>query len=130
MWFSRMETREDALKIVKGCSTVFFVVAGLQTAWSLVHGFVLLYDVAIYVVAAFMLNRFKSRAAAIVLLIMAIVATTTTVANLAGKSLGGGSNVLVAVVVLWSAIRAVGATFKLRSRFSDMPSAVLPHLMK
>ena len=41
-----------------------------------------------------------------------------TVANKLGENLGGGTNIFLAVIVLWAAIRAVEATFKLRGKFS------------
>jgi hypothetical protein len=64
------------------------------------------------------LRRFNSRTAAIVLFILASVAMAVTVANKAGANLGGGTNIILALIVLWAAIRAVEATFKLHGKFA------------
>jgi cobalamin synthase len=37
-WFSKIESREDALKVVKDTSSGFFVVAALQAALSFLMG--------------------------------------------------------------------------------------------
>jgi len=121
-WFSKIESREDALKVVKDTSLVFFVVAALQTALSFLVGFSVLFDAFIYVVGSFFLRRYHSRAAAVVLLVLAVVGAGVTFANKAGANLGGGNNVFLALIVLWAAIRAVEATFKLRGRFSAGPA--------
>ena len=117
-WFSKIESRADALKTVKDASTGFFVVAALQAALSFLVGFSVLIDAAIYVVGGFFLRRFNSRAAAVVLLSLALLGLGVTVANKFGENLGGGNNIFLAAIVLWAAIRAVEATFKLRGRFS------------
>lgn len=117
-WFKKIETRDDALSMVKDTSTGFFVVAGIFAAISFVLGFALLIDAVLYAVGGFFLRRYNSRAAAVVLLIVASVGAAVTFANLAGADLGGGNNIVVAVIIFWAAIRAVEATYKLRSRFS------------
>ncbi len=117
--FSKIETREDALKIVKDTSTAFFVVAGLQTAASFILGFSILFDAAIYAAGGFFLRRFRSRGAAVVLLLLALVGFGVTLGNRFGANLGGGNNIVLSVIVLWAAVRAVDATFKLHARFSD-----------
>jgi hypothetical protein len=116
--FSKIESREDALKVVKDTSMGFFVVAGLQAVLSFFVGFSVLVDAVIYVVGGFFLRRFNSRAAAVVLLLLAIAGAGVTFANKAGANLGGGSNIFLSLIVLWAAIRAVEATFKLCGRFS------------
>lgn len=121
--FSKIESREDALKVVKDTSLGFFVVAGLQAALSFLVGFSVLFDAVIYVAGGFFLRRFNSRAAAVVLLLLAIAGAGVTFANKAGANLGGGSNIFLALIVLWAAIRAVEATFKLRGRFSAETAA-------
>lgn len=117
-WFKKIETRDDALSMIKDTSTGFFVVAGIFTAISFVLGFSLLIDAVLYAVGGFFLRRYNSRAAAVMLLIVASVGAAVTFANLAGADLGGGNNIVVAVIIFWAAIRAVEATYKLRSRFS------------
>jgi len=51
-------------------------------------------------------------------LILAIISIGVTIANMLGAKLGNSGNILVSLIVLWAAIRAVEATFKLHRRFS------------
>ena len=113
-WYAKITSREDALDAVKGSSTAFFVVGAIQVAVSFLLGFSILFDAAIYLMGGFLLRRFHSRAAAVVILVLAAFSLYVTVAN----RLGGGSNIFLSLIVFWAAIRAVEATFKLRSRFA------------
>jgi hypothetical protein len=124
--FSSIESREDALKVAKDASTAFFLIAGLQALLSFVIGFSILLDAAFYLVGGFFVRRFHSRAAAIVLLLLAGISAAVTVGNRMGADLGGGKNVVLALIVLWAAIRAVEATFKLRGRFAGDDEADQP----
>jgi hypothetical protein len=124
--FSKIDSREDALKVVKSSSTAFFVVAALQVAFSFVIGYSVLIDAAIYVICGFFLRRFCSRAAAVILLLVAILAVGVTFANKMGEDLGGGNNIILSLIVLWAAIRAVEATFKLRGRFAVQATVEAP----
>ncbi len=123
-WFSKIESREDALKMVKDASLGFFLVAGIQVLLFFVAGGSALIDAAVYAVCGFFLLRFNSRAAAVILLILAIVAAGVTFANKLGVNLGGGNNIFLALIVLWAAIRAVDATFKLHGRFASDEEAI------
>ena len=125
-WFSKIESRADALKVVKDTSTGFFVVAAIQAALSFWVGFSVLFDAAIYVVGGFFLRRFNSRVAAIVLLLLALLGAGVTVANKLGENLGGGNNIFLALILLWAAVRAVDATFKLHSKYCVETSPVQP----
>lgn len=118
VWFSRIKTREDALKMVKDTSMAFFVLAAIQAALSFAVGFAVLYDAAIFSVGGLFLRRFNSRTAAVVLLFVAVLGLGITLANTAGADLGGGRNVVLALIVLWAAIRALEATYKLHGRFA------------
>ena len=124
---SRIATRDDALATIKEASTGFFVVAALMAALSFFIGFTVLVDAALFAILGFFLRRFHSRVAAVLLLLLAVADAGATVANKLGYDAGGGSNIILAVIVLWAAIRAVEATFKLRS-FAPPPqeSAVPP----
>lgn len=117
-WYAKITSREDALDAVKGSSTAFFVVGAIQVAVSFFLGFSILFDAAIYLIGGFLLHRFHSRAAAVVILVLAAFSLYVTVANRLGENLGGGSNIFLSLIVFWAAIRAVEATFKLRSRFA------------
>lgn len=116
--FSKIESREDALKVAKDTSMAFFVVGGIQAALSFLIGYSVLFDALIYVGGGFFLRRFNSRIAAVVLLVLAVVGAGVTFANKVGANLGGGNNIILALIILWAAIRAIEATFKLHGRFS------------
>ena len=117
-WFAKIESREDALKVVKEASAVFFVMAAIQTAWVFIVDSNVPLDAAIYAACGFFLRRSNSRVAAVILLILAVVATLVTFTNYAGAALGGGQNIAVALVVLGAAVRAVEAAFKLHGRYA------------
>jgi len=114
-WFSKIETHEQALVVIKDTSNVFFFVAVLLFALSSTIGYEVLWDAAIFVVGGFFLRKFNSRAAAVILLIVATAMVGATIANLTGTNLGGGQNIILAVIVLWAAVRAVQATYKFRN---------------
>ncbi len=117
--FSKIENRDDALKMVKDTSLAFFFVAGLQAILSYWIGSGVLIDAAVYAIGGFFLRRFNSRTAAVILLILALLGAGVTIANKAGANLGGGNNIILALIILWAGIRAVEATFKLHGRFSS-----------
>jgi hypothetical protein len=125
-FFSKLESRQDALRLVKDTSNAFFFIAALQAALAYWIGLSVLLDAAMYAVAAFFLRRFNNRTAAVILLILALLGAGVTLANRAGANLGGGNNIILAVIMLWAAVRAVEATFKLRSMFAQDPTSEQP----
>lgn len=115
---------------------MFFFIAVLQGAigtWMATQypdsGFDLgetIVDVALYAGCAAWLRWGRSRIAAVILLITATVALGTTIATQLKIIQGGGKSVVVALIVFWSAIKAVEATFKLRGRFKPQETASQP----
>lgn len=120
--FSRIGSRNDAIKVVRATATAFFVIAVLQIIASFWIGREMLIDAVVYVVGGFFLVRFNSRVAAVILLILATLTTLVTIANLLGPGLGGGTNVVLALIILYAAVRAVEATFRLHKQFGAPPS--------
>jgi uncharacterized membrane protein HdeD (DUF308 family) len=118
-WFSKIESKEDALKVIKDTTTAFIAIAILQAILSFFVGHSILIDGIINAGGAFFLRRFNSRTAAVVLLVVATVSVGTTIANLLGAGLGTGTNILLAIVVFWAGVRAVEATFKFHGRFAE-----------
>ena len=102
-FFLKIETRADALKVIKDTSRGFFFIAALQVALSFMLGFLLLIDAVVYATGGFFVRKFHSRVAAVALLLLALVGAGVTVANKLGENLGGGNNVLLAVIILWVA---------------------------
>jgi hypothetical protein len=126
-WVKPIKSREEALKIVKDTSTVFFIVAGIQAIIGLAvvaqftnSGFDFsrivtdagLIDAGLYVAIASWLRWGRSRLAAVLLLLMALISLgATTAAKL--ENISGGKNIWLALILLWAASKAVEATFKL-----------------
>ena len=84
-------------------------------------------EVSTYTVCAAWLRWGRSRAAAIILLIAATVAFGTTIAA-QPKIIQGGKNIVLALIIFWSSVKAVEATFKLRGRFKQEETAAEPQL--
>ena len=117
-WFAKIETKDDALKVIKDTSIAFFVVAGIQGGIGFFIAPALIIDAVLIAVLAFILMKWKVRMAAVLLLILASIMTVTTFLNKAGVISDGGSNIILALIVLWAAVRATEATFKLRGKFA------------
>jgi hypothetical protein len=109
LW-SKIETRDDALKVVKDVSIAFYVLAALQAIIGLFYDQSLLMDAALYVLLAFLLQRFRSRVVAVVLLAFALLAMLFTGQNIVGGG-PGGNNIILALIMTWAAVRAIQATF-------------------
>jgi len=120
---AKIENRADALAIVRETSILFLCLAGLQAFMAIFLGVSLIVDALIYVVLAGCLWRFNSRAAASLLVLFAALVAAVTVAHLLGAKMPGGTNVFLAGIALWSAIRAVEATYKLRGQFASVDAA-------
>ena len=124
-WFSPIETRAHALKVIKDSSNAFFVLAAIQTVLALVvRDYSILFDAGLLVVLSLGLRRLNSRAAAVILLVVAVFECGTTIANRLGMNLGGGNNVILAVIMVFAAYRATQATYRLRKLSSEAPAGV------
>lgn len=116
--FSRLETRDDALKLVRSGSIAFLVLAGLQ---ALIGFFLLpaiLIDAAILAVLALIIMKAHSRVAALILLLVAGAEAVVTLLNRIGVMSEGGRNIFLAAIMLILAVRMVEATFKLNGKFA------------
>ncbi|MEI6660241.1 MAG: hypothetical protein WCK91_02355 [bacterium] len=112
-WFGKIETKEEALKVIKDSSNGFYFLAALQ----IVIGYFLLglpaiIDGVIFAVLAFLLRKFNSMVVAVLLLLLSVGAVVVTAINQFGGGTGG-RNTILAVIMIWTSIRAVQATFKL-----------------
>jgi hypothetical protein len=119
-WISTIETRDDALEVAKIASFAFFFLAALQLVLFKVWDSSGALISAMAMVAGGLAVLFvHSRAAAAVLLGLAGIEALVTLANMFGLHVGGrGSNILVAGLMVWVAVRAVQATWAL-DRMSD-----------
>ncbi len=116
--FSRIESRDDALKVTSDASSGFLVMAGIQAVGSIFVGPSILIDAVIWAVLAGMLRAWKSRVVAILLLLMSLGVIVVTILNRMGVTHEGGGNLLLVGLMLLLSVRAVQATFLLRGRFT------------
>lgn len=132
-WFSKIENRTDALKVIGTCSTVFFVLAALQVGAALLvflfladkysvsrigaeTAFNLLFTAAIVAFLAGILRTTKSRIAAVLLLLTALVIIGASLVTPVGAPKG---NLFLALVAVWAGARATLATVRLHGRFAE-----------
>jgi hypothetical protein len=115
--FSKISSRDDAIKIIKDSAMAFIVVGILNGAigfWLMPS---MVIDAIIYIVLGFLLRRFYSRVVALILLLLSGASIFVTFMNLTAAQKQGGTNVVLAVIVFIAAVRAVEATVKLRDKF-------------
>jgi hypothetical protein len=124
--FSKIETREDALKTVHDASLGFLFVAGLQGVLGLVIAPALLIDALVLGSLGLILMKWHSRGAAVLLLIVSAAQAGVTVLNRFGVTASGGKNIFLAVLMVAVGVRAVEATFKLHGKFTTRAGGV-PH---
>jgi hypothetical protein len=112
-WISKIETRDDALDVEKVASYAFFFLGALQLVLFLSVKSSSALVVAGVLAAGGGALRLHSRPAAAVLLAVSGIEALATVAKMFGAHPGIGSNVFVAGVMVWVAVRAVQATWAL-----------------
>jgi hypothetical protein len=115
-WFDKIETVEDCLSVIKDVSYGFFFVAFLQGVIGFALGANLWFDFAVYIILASILLKFKSRVAAVLLLLVTGLALVVTFLNRISPDpslASGGTNIFLAIIIVWASVRAVQATFKL-----------------
>jgi len=118
--FKFIETKEEARKTIRDASYGFLFLAVLTGVASFVLGAALLTDAALYLVLALLLFWLKSRIVAVLLLVLSCMSLIVTILNKLGKMDQGGGNVLLAIIVVWVAMKAVEATFKLHGKFKEV----------
>src|SRR5256885_10274170 len=107
-------TRDDALEVEKIASYAFSFLAALQLVLFLSVRSAGAFVVAGVLVAGGAALRLHSRPAAAVLFAVSAVEALATVAKMFGAHPGFGSNVLVAGVMVWVAVRAGQSTWALQ----------------
>jgi hypothetical protein len=114
MWSPHFDTAGQALKAIRACAIVTYLVSALSLFTAFVGVRSAIYDAVLGVVLASWLQLRKSKAAAVLLLIDFGVGIGVTAYNQFGGG-KGGKNVVVAVIAFAAALNATAATFKLRS---------------
>ena len=113
-WYGKIETKEEALKVIKDASNGFYFLAALQVVLGyFIMGTEAIIDGVLFAVCAFLLRKFNSRVVAVILLLLSIGGLVVTAINKFGGGTGG-QNLILAVIMIWTSIRAIQATFGLR----------------
>jgi len=123
-WSFRVESIDDARKMVRESAMGFYAIAGIQAVVSLLLGMSMLLDAVLFAGLAFWLQRRRSRVAASLLLGLAAISIVITAMNQFGGGTGG-RNIVLSVIVLWAGVRAVVATYKLPRLLAQQPPPVV-----
>jgi hypothetical protein len=111
-WSLRINSIEDARKVIRESAIWFYVVAGILAAVAILARPLALVDAALLAGFAVWLHCSQSRIPATLLLCLAGISVVATASNqLDGRP--GGQNVILAVALFWASVRAVAATYKL-----------------
>lgn len=116
--FGKIENRDEALKTIHDGSMAFFFVAALQAGLGYFLAPSMIIDAVLYAVLGWILLKWKSRVAAVLLLLLGGLALVMTGLNKFGVTHEGGSNLFLALVIFWTAIRSVEASFKLHGKYA------------
>jgi len=112
LYFGAIDSREQALKVLKEASYAFWFVAVLMTGAGLLGLKGVLADVSLYAILPIFLFFKQSRVAAVMLFIWSVVVFFLTVGNFLGLNFGGGKNVILALIVSLCSISALRGSFK------------------
>jgi hypothetical protein len=118
--FSKINSREDAFKMVQDASYGFYFIAVLQGGIGYFIQKSMIIDGVLYAVLAIFLHKFRSRVAAILLFLMTSISLVVTFINKIGASKQGGGNIILAIIILIVSVRAIEATFRLRGQFKEV----------
>jgi len=116
--FAPLQDRDGAVKMARDCGAAFLLIAVLEAVVAYWAGLSLLIDAAAFALCGYFVRYKQSRAAAVIALLLGLLALSVTILNVIGRTRSGGTNIVLAVIVVASGIRAVEATFKLRGRYS------------
>ena len=112
--FGKIETKEEARKIIRESSNGFLILGII----CIVASFFVEIDVGIdvfingvlFAILALLLKKFNSRTAAILLLLLSIGIVVVTGINKFGGG-QGGRNIFLALVIAWTGVRAMQGSF-------------------
>ena len=113
-FFSKIETKEQAEKVIREVSIVLYVVAAIDLLLYVLYLGKMVYvgEVVLLVLTGLLLRRSRSRSIAVVVAAYAIfIGILTFLARAGIYHEAGGQNVIVALIVIFTAIRGVNATW-------------------
>ncbi|WP_052594573.1 hypothetical protein [Aureispira sp. CCB-QB1] len=120
--FAKIETKEDALGVIKETANGFFVVACLQIIIGIILMPAIILDGVVLIVLGLLLRQLKSRVVAVILFLFSVIAFIMTIMNKFGISSEGGGNIFLAGLMVYISIRAIQATFRYYSLLNDVAS--------
>lgn len=120
-WLAKIADRDTANSMARESALAMLFWAVVQAAFSWKYGSSLLVHSVILAMGGLALLRWKSRAAAVMLALYALTNACLTLAINAGTPLPGGRNIALALMIAWTAFKAVEATFRLQGRFALTP---------
>ena len=121
--FSAIESRAESLKTIREGGTAFIVIALIQFVAAYFLFPTMYIDASLYLILAILLLVFKGRIVSILLLVVTLGGMVVTFMNRLSDSAAGGTNIILALILVWTAGKIIEATFKLRGRFKDEPTA-------
>jgi len=110
-WCSKIESKEDAVGLIKGYSNGFLFLAAVQIVAGFLSGIYVSFDGVVLIILALLLRKFKSRIVSIMLLLLSIFTIVATGINLFGEG-KGGIGIILAGFMLWASIGAIHVTFQ------------------
>jgi len=117
-WLARIGDRDTASSMARECAIAMLFWAAVQAAFSFKYGTSLLIHALILAGGGLCLLRWKSRAAAVALFLYALTNAGITLSINSGMPLEGGKNIALAMMITWTALKAMEATFRLQGRFA------------
>jgi hypothetical protein len=112
LW-GKIQTRGDALKVVKHVANAFIGVAVIVAVIGVFLSPYMLIDAALYGALGALLKYTRHRIFAMLLFLISAIAFFTTLSNMVNPEPEGGKNIMLSVMILWASIRAVQATNRL-----------------
>ena len=114
----KVECREDAVKLIKECTNLWYVIAAIIFGVNLAFGssassFLVL--PVLWVLVATGVRFLFSRVAAVILLLFSIHWLYMAIFTLEAAAL----DIIIAIGQIWAAVRAIEATFLLTGQFAE-----------
>ncbi|GMA99907.1 hypothetical protein [Pelosinus sp. IPA-1] len=125
---SKIETYEDAVLVIKETAKGCYVLAALQFVLGaiILQAYGMIADCMVYLLLGFLLQKYKSRICAVALMLISVASLLVTALNMLKVTDYGGSNVLLAFLMLYMSIRAIKATSLLKKIDRNKRTEIVP----
>jgi hypothetical protein len=120
--FPKITDAKSALKTIKDVAIAYYVIGGIFIAMGIFVGQNLLVDGGICIFLGLLLQYFKSRTAAIIMCIYSVISLGMTISNKihsVQNLANGGTNIMMAVIIIIASLKAVEATFKYHKKYNN-----------